>query len=141
MKLAILLALACAIPSRASAEEVIYVEGHHPHVTPPQPTNYEARKTPPYSDAAVLSDTWTTAWFLLDVDERGVAQHYKWLKKPPGSRARRARRDPEARVQAGGRSRRQAAARQHVVEGRVALGVVAAGDHGDAIARVASQGR
>jgi hypothetical protein len=38
--------------------------------------------TPPYSDDAILSDTWSRAWVLLDVDEHGAVQHIKLLKKP-----------------------------------------------------------
>lgn len=62
--------------------EVIVIEGTAPPSTPPKPTNFKSRATPPYSDRAVLSDAWTRAWLLLHVDERGRVTHVKWLHKP-----------------------------------------------------------
>ena len=52
--------------------EVIVVEGRAPPVTAPKPTNYVKQKAPPYSDRAILSDAWTKAWLLLEIDERGT---------------------------------------------------------------------
>lgn len=80
--IALMLAVTCAVPALAVADEVIHVEGTHPDVTPPRPIEPNPFATPPYSDEALLQDTWTTAWFMIDVDEQGVARHYKWLKKP-----------------------------------------------------------
>ena len=39
-------------------------------------------KIPPYSDKAVLEDRWAKAWLLLDVDERGIVNRVKFLKRP-----------------------------------------------------------
>jgi len=55
---------------------------------PPRPAveakaiNYSPRKTPPYSDEAILSDAWTRAWLLLDIDARGNVTRFKFLKRP-----------------------------------------------------------
>ncbi|MGE0400895.1 MAG: hypothetical protein AB7T06_29560 [Kofleriaceae bacterium] len=84
------LALLLVFPATAIADddpldvrgEVITVEGKAPPMTPPKPTNFKKRATPPYSDRAVLSDAWTRAWLLLHVDERGRVTHLKWLRKP-----------------------------------------------------------
>lgn len=62
--------------------EVIVIEGHVPPATPPKPTNYIKSKAPPYSDAAILSDAWTKAWMLLEIDERGTVTRVKFLNKP-----------------------------------------------------------
>ena len=62
--------------------EVITIEGHLPPATPPKPTNFVKQAAPPYSDAAVLSDAWTKAWMLLEVDERGTVTRVKFLNKP-----------------------------------------------------------
>jgi carboxypeptidase family protein len=62
--------------------EIIVIEEKLQPPVPPTPKNFIPSKTPPYSDAAVLSDAWTSAWMLLDVDERGVIQRYKFLKHP-----------------------------------------------------------
>jgi hypothetical protein len=42
----------------------------------------DPRAVPRYSDAAALSDKWSKAWFLLDVDARGIVQRVKFLKRP-----------------------------------------------------------
>lgn len=62
--------------------EVIEVEGKAPPITPPAAKNFVKQKAPPYSDRAILSDAWTKAWMLLDVDEQGVVQRMKFLKHP-----------------------------------------------------------
>ena len=48
----------------------------------PKAKNYSRVKAPPYSDGAILSDAWTRAWLLLDVDKTGVVQRMKFLKRP-----------------------------------------------------------
>lgn len=67
---------------RVQRGEVIVIEGTAPPSTPPKPTNFKPHKAPPYSDRAILSDAWTKAWMLLDVDERGVVTRFKFLKRP-----------------------------------------------------------
>jgi carboxypeptidase family protein len=62
--------------------ETIIIEEHLKPPVPPKPKNYVASKTPPYSDAAVLSDAWTTAWMLLDVNPQGRVERIKFLKHP-----------------------------------------------------------
>jgi hypothetical protein len=62
--------------------EVIVLEGRAPPSTPPKPTNFVRQKAPPYSDRAILSDAWTKAWLLLEIDERGVVTRFKFLKRP-----------------------------------------------------------
>lgn len=66
----------------AQSGEVIVIHDHIAPPVPPKPKNFEPRKAPPYSDKAVLSDAWTKAHLLLDVDERGVVRRYKWLQRP-----------------------------------------------------------
>jgi hypothetical protein len=39
-------------------------------------------RIPPYSDKAILEDRWSKAWLLLDVDDRGVVDRIKFLKRP-----------------------------------------------------------
>jgi hypothetical protein len=67
---------------RWQSGEVIVLEGKAPPSTPPRPTNFVHQKAPPYSDEAILSDAWTKAWLLLDIDERGVVTRFKFLKRP-----------------------------------------------------------
>ena len=62
--------------------EVIVIEGRAPPSTPPKPTNYVKSAAPPYSDEAILSDAWTKAHLLLEIDERGVVTRVKLLNKP-----------------------------------------------------------
>jgi hypothetical protein len=64
------------------AGEVIVVEDRIKPPVPPRPTNFSPLRAPPYSDRAVLSDAWTKAWMLLDLDEQGKIQRYKFLKRP-----------------------------------------------------------
>jgi hypothetical protein len=83
-------ALAAAGTAVADAEpptpdmpgEVIIIEGHAPPDTPPRPTNYVKQKAPPYSDRAILSDAWTKAWLLLELDETGTVTRIKFLRRP-----------------------------------------------------------
>jgi hypothetical protein len=53
----------------------------------PRPEKYAKPKSDPlaipkYSDKAVLTDSWSKAWLLLDVDERGAVMRIKFLKRP-----------------------------------------------------------
>ena len=66
----------------ATMGEVIVIRDKIAPPVPPKPTNYKPRAAPPYSDAAVLSDAWTKAHMLLDVDEHGVVRRYKFLQRP-----------------------------------------------------------
>jgi hypothetical protein len=68
--------------TRVVFDEVIVLEGTAPPSTPPKVTNFIKTKTPPYSDEAILSDAWTKAWMLLEIDERGVVTRAKFLKRP-----------------------------------------------------------
>ena len=69
-------------PVRDVPGEVIVIEGQVPPTTPPRPTNFVKQKAPPYSDRAILSDAWTKAWLLLDVDEAGTVTQIKFLRRP-----------------------------------------------------------
>ncbi len=83
------LCVTCALGSGVAAagpkqsDEVIVIDEK-----PPRPAveakaiNYSARKAPAYSDEAILSDAWTRAWLLLDIDARGAVTRFKFLKRP-----------------------------------------------------------
>lgn len=62
--------------------EVIIIEGQAPPKVKPKPRNYSAKKAPPYSDRALVSDAWTKAWLLLDVSADGEVTRFKFLKHP-----------------------------------------------------------
>jgi hypothetical protein len=79
---AVIVALVVSSAAVASADEVIVIVDHVPPAVLPKPKNYVASKTPPYSDEAVLSDTWTKAWLVLDIDETGDVTRIKFLKHP-----------------------------------------------------------
>jgi hypothetical protein len=64
------------------AGEVIVIQDRVAPPVPPKPTNHVATKAPPYSDHAVLSNAWTKAWLLLDLDEQGRLLRFKFLKRP-----------------------------------------------------------
>ena len=66
----------------AMVGEVIVIHGKIKPPVPPKPKNFKSRATPPYSDKAVLSDVWTKAHMLLDVDEQGNVVRYKFLQRP-----------------------------------------------------------
>jgi len=66
----------------AMVGEVIVIRDRIAPPVPPKPKNYKPQKAPPYSDKAVLSDAWTKAHMLLDVDEHGTVRRYKFLKRP-----------------------------------------------------------
>jgi hypothetical protein len=67
----------------AGPGEVIVIEGKlkQPPVEA-KPTNFEPRRAPPYSSRAVLTDVWTKAHLLLEVDARGNVRRFKWLQRP-----------------------------------------------------------
>ncbi|MBL9013923.1 MAG: hypothetical protein JNL83_07095 [Myxococcales bacterium] len=69
-------------PIRDVPGEVIQIEGRAPSTTPPKPTNFVKTKAPPYSERAILSDAWTKAWLLLELDETGAVTRIKFLNKP-----------------------------------------------------------
>jgi hypothetical protein len=69
-------------PIRDVPGEVIVIEGTVAPATPPKPTNFVKQKAPPYSDRAILSDAWTKAWMLLEVDEAGAVTRVKFLNTP-----------------------------------------------------------
>jgi hypothetical protein len=62
--------------------ETIVIEGKAPPVKPPKGVKHYANIAPPYSDYAIEHDTWTRAWLVLDIDERGTVQRVKFLKRP-----------------------------------------------------------
>ncbi len=64
------------------AGEVIVIQGRVKPPVPPKPTNFSRHRAPPYSERAILSDAWTKAWLLLDIDERGKLLRLKFLKRP-----------------------------------------------------------
>ena len=91
MRHAFLLALVLASASTAAADpppryvpgETIVIHGKTPPPKVlPHPKKHYHRMAPPYSDEAILSDAWTKAWVLLDIDAHGVVQRVKLLKRP-----------------------------------------------------------
>jgi len=64
-----------------SGEVIVIRERLEPAVLP-KVKNFSSIKAPPYSDRAVLSDAWTKAWMLLDLDEAGRVVRFKFLKRP-----------------------------------------------------------
>lgn len=62
--------------------EVIVITERLDPAVKPEPKNLELRKTLPYSDRAILSNAWTRAWLLLDINETGVVSRFKFMKKP-----------------------------------------------------------
>jgi hypothetical protein len=66
----------------STSGEVIEIQERPPPPVLPKAKNYKPHKAPPYSDRAVLSDAWTRAWMLLDVDETGAVVRFKFLKRP-----------------------------------------------------------
>jgi hypothetical protein len=96
--LAVVLVLTLAAPAIGDeaplrGNEVIHIEG-----SPPPPKvkarakkrylprgeidNVFLRPAPAYSDKAILSDAWSLAWMLLDIDETGAVTRVKFLKYP-----------------------------------------------------------
>ncbi len=75
-KLLVLALLALAVPARADEVIEIHDRAHPAH---------DARVThgmPPYSDAAIDSNTWARAWLLLDIDANGFVTRLKLLARP-----------------------------------------------------------
>lgn len=68
--------LAAAVPARA--DEIIEI---HDHSRPPQDAP-ATHGLPPYSDAAIESNTWARAWLLLDIDANGFVTRLKLLGHP-----------------------------------------------------------
>lgn len=68
-------------PPMRGRPEVIHLEEPAPPVVRPKVKRYH-RKLPPYSDAAILSDVWTRAWMLIEIDEHGTVTRLKSLKAP-----------------------------------------------------------
>jgi hypothetical protein len=65
------------------AGEVIHVDDNLPIKVLPKPSkSYNPRLLPKYSDAAVLQNVWVRAWVVLDIDESGKVQRFKFLKRP-----------------------------------------------------------
>lgn len=63
----------------ARAETITLESIKTPKVMPQPRDSWVAFRAPPYSDAAILSDAWTRAWLLLDVDEHGKVSRLKVL--------------------------------------------------------------
>lgn len=63
--------------------EVIVIHGKPPKpAVPARPKGYSPIKAPPYSDRAIVSNAWTRAWLLLDIDETGRVRRFKYLNRP-----------------------------------------------------------
>jgi hypothetical protein len=77
-----LVTLFFTISSIAYADEVIEIHERLPPAVKPAPEHFSAKRLPPYSDEAILSDAWTRAWVLLDVDDHGTVTRFKFLKRP-----------------------------------------------------------
>jgi hypothetical protein len=66
----------------AALGETIFIQEKIAPPVLPKAKNFKRNATPPYSDEAILSDAWTKAHMLLDVDTNGDVQRVKWLKRP-----------------------------------------------------------
>lgn len=64
----------------AFADEVIEIHDHP--VQPAKQTSRDPRVLPPYSDAAIESNTWARAWMLLSIDSTGFVTRVKMLNAP-----------------------------------------------------------
>jgi hypothetical protein len=62
--------------------ETIIIRDTAPTAKPPKGVKHYANIAPPYSDYAIEHDTWTRAWLVLDIDERGVVTRVKFAKRP-----------------------------------------------------------
>ncbi len=69
-------------PPAVARGEVIIIKDRPKPAVKPKPKNWSPTRTPPYSERAVLSDAWTKAHLLLDINEQGRLTRYKWLKRP-----------------------------------------------------------
>ncbi len=81
--LALVLASTSALADepRTMRGETIIIRDHAPGWKPAAPRT-NPRVAPKYSAAAIEHDAWTRAWMYLEIDERGVVQRLKFLKKP-----------------------------------------------------------
>jgi len=78
---AVLASTASADEPRNVRGETIIIREHGPGYKLATPKK-DPRIAPKYSDEAIERDAWTRAWMLLDIDDHGVVQRMKWLKKP-----------------------------------------------------------
>ncbi len=74
------LLLVMALATSAYADEVIVI--HDRPFEPPRQTSRDPRALPPYSDAAIESNTWARAWLLLSIDSTGFVTRLKVLNAP-----------------------------------------------------------
>lgn len=79
--LVVLATSAAADAPRNVRGETIIIRDHGPGYQQAAPLR-DPRIAPKYSDAAIEHDAWTRAWLLLDIDDRGVVQRVKFLKRP-----------------------------------------------------------
>jgi hypothetical protein len=89
MRTALLVAAALAATTPAYADtpravrgETIVIQDQAPPWVAPKPTKRYHRIAPPYSDRAILTNTWAKAWLLLDIDAAGSVTRVKLLNKP-----------------------------------------------------------
>lgn len=85
--LVLALSLASAVASADSRTtipngEVIVITDRFTPAVKPKPKNWSREQAPPYSDRAIVSDAWTKAHLLLDINEQGRVTRFKWLKRP-----------------------------------------------------------
>ena len=66
----------------ADGEGVIVIRDPRPSIPPKLVDPHQARRTLPYSDAAIVHDAWRRAWVLLDIDAEGHVARVKLLNKP-----------------------------------------------------------
>ncbi len=86
MRALVVVGLVFAVPALADEPrevpgETVIIRGHAPGYKQAEPKR-DPRIAPKYSDAAIEHDAWTRAWFLLDIDERGVVRRLKFLRRP-----------------------------------------------------------
>jgi hypothetical protein len=62
--------------------EVIVIQERLKPPVEPKAKNFKPRRAPPYSSRAILTDAWTKAHMLLEVDARGNVRRFKWLQRP-----------------------------------------------------------
>jgi hypothetical protein len=67
----------------AASGEVVEIREQPPasKAAIPRPLEKYGASPPPYSDEAILSDVWTRAWLLLDLDARGRVTRVTFLKR------------------------------------------------------------
>ncbi|MEP6860723.1 MAG: hypothetical protein ABJE66_08900 [Deltaproteobacteria bacterium] len=80
--------LATADPSSAPKQpdirgnEVIEIHDHLAPAVNAKPKDYFHNHLPAYSTDAILSDTWTRAWMLIEIDKTGTVQRFEFLNRP-----------------------------------------------------------